>query len=174
MIVFVACQRPQKGTTAYDSIRASVDTSMAEMVSDEHKPEKDNLRILLDTGKVDISTKTSIVIKSIKKTINLTDRNAYSARCNDWMLDSADIVNVMHHSHSIDQTEFSYLYYVLPCEINGLVLVDGKKYLYKVNGGSFFSIVTRDAEFYFGCSADVCSQWFVETGGDVKRDLDVQ
>lgn len=93
-------------------------------------------------------------------------------KCKEWRLSPSSIVTIFRNGEAINTHDFSYLYYVLPCEINGAVEIDSSLYKYKINAGSFFILSNADTAYYFGCNNGKCKKFFLMPGGNPKRDLE--
>lgn len=106
------------------------------------------------------------VLTAIKKQTN--DQGEF--KCDSWSLTKDQVTEVLGKAKVISSHDFMYLYNVLPCEVNGEVILNNKKYFYSANAGSFVKLYTNDTTMYFGCSKD-CEKYFLSTGGDPKRDL---
>lgn len=94
------------------------------------------------------------------------------SKCKEWRLSPSSIVTILRNGEAINTHDFSYLYYVLPCETNGTVEIDSSLYTYKINAGSFFILSNADTAYYFGCNSEKCRKFFLMPGGNPKRDLE--
>ena len=104
---------------------------------------------------------------------NLIDSTHEKASdCSDWNLTKLEVIQVLRLSTVIDTpSDLHYLYYVMPCEITGDMLIGKNEYSYSINGGSYLSISNSDTTFYLGCISEECKNLFITQGGDPERDL---
>ncbi|WP_126246351.1 hypothetical protein [Chitinophaga rhizosphaerae] len=115
------------------------------------------------------------VIKVISITWALKDATPNDSmvyKCKNWSLTNESIETILKNGDPIDMHDFSYLYYVLPCEVKGSVEIDRKLFSYSINAGSFFTISNDDTTNFYGCNAPACKKFFLMEGGDPKRDIE--
>lgn len=123
--------------------------------------------------KIALTPNSVINVKSInwaKKDAKPNDSMVY--KCKNWSLTHESIETILKNGTSIDMHDFSYLYYVLPCEVKGSVEIDHELYSYNINAGSFFTISNADTTNFYGCNAPACKKFFLMEGGDPKRDIE--
>ena len=118
------------------------------------------------------NTKTVLVL-TVNKTIVEDSTNEYMNECDTWNLSKNDIKEIINISHYISNEEKHYLYYVMPCEISGEIIVNNISFNFIINAGSTMYLYNADTAYYLGCSSEDCSRFFVLPGGDPDRDLNV-
>jgi hypothetical protein len=84
-----------------------------------------------------------------------------SRACADWTLTTADVQYFFAHADRIGPAEWHYTYDAMPCEYHGSLAVDGQRYQYEINGGSFGVLIGTSAAgaTYYGCK-DRCARLF--------------
>ncbi|MGE7776361.1 hypothetical protein ACQKLP_16655 [Chitinophaga sp. NPDC101104] len=123
--------------------------------------------------KIALTPNSVIKVKSInwvQKDARPNDSMVY--KCKNWSLTHESIETILKNGAPIDMHDFSYLYYVLPCEVKGSVEIDRELYSYSINAGSFFTISNDDTTNFYGCNAPTCKKFFLMQGGDPKRDIE--
>ena len=128
------------------------------------KSDKKTGTIQLDKVRKDVS------IISINKEDTKED-DEFRTSCEKWTLDKAAIMKIVALSKPISSHDFMYLYYVLPCEIKGKLVVDNTTYDYIINAGSFMKLSYGDTTYYYDCSDKEIEKYFLSKGGNPKRDL---
>jgi hypothetical protein len=124
-------------------------------------------------GEIEIKPNSIIKVKSISWVLNEAipdDSMVYE--CKRWSLSAGSIETIFKNGEPINMHDFSYLYYVLPCEVKGSVEIDSALYSYSVNAGSYFTISNEDTTYFYGCNSPVCRKFFLMEGGDPKRDIE--
>lgn len=111
------------------------------------------------------AAKTINVLSADKKTHADSEDNEYLRKCETWELRESDIKRIVRFLKPIDQHDFSYLYYVLPCEFNGEIEVDNQTYSYVINAGAFMKLTNTDTTFIYGCDSRKCNKFFLVEGG---------
>ena len=56
-----------------------------------------------------------------------------------------------------------------PCYETGKVKIDGKKYSYAINGGSWFTLSTKDTTYYYGCVLDTTANKYFLAGEEQPK-----
>jgi len=121
------------------------------------------------TKKIEIKPNSIINVKSTNWTLNeAPPDDIMVSKCKNWSLSPASIVTIIKSGESINMHDFSYLYYVLPCEIKGQIEIDSSLYSYRVNAGSFFTISNEDTTYFYGCNSPQCRKFFLMGGGNPK------
>lgn len=110
-----------------------------------------------------IVTDTTI-LRVEKVHADTTDLKFYD-KCIDWSLSKKQIKEVLGLSKVITGHEFHYLYYVLPCHLEGELTMNGVEYEFNLNSGSFIHLQSSDTSFYMGCADKKCEPFFLEKGG---------
>ncbi|MEZ2445887.1 hypothetical protein AB6805_29435 [Chitinophaga sp. RCC_12] len=124
----------------------------------------------LSPVKIEIKPNAIIRIISADRELNdSTSDDAIITRCKEWSLSSTAITTIFKHGRPISMHDFHYLYYVLPCEVKGIVQIDSSMYKYSVNAGSFFTISNRDTTCYFECNSPRCGKFFLMAGEDTEQ-----
>ncbi|RFS19520.1 hypothetical protein DVR12_23075 [Chitinophaga silvatica] len=101
----------------------------------------------------------------------ISDSDEMASEYKKWNLSSSEILTILRNGEAINSHDFSYLYYVLPCEMRGSAMIDSSMYSFKINAGSYFILSNADTSYYFGCSNIKCKKYFLMTGGSPVRDL---
>ena len=105
------------------------------------------------------------VLSADKKTSKDSIDNEYFKKCKTWTLSKNDIKTIIRFLKPIDKHEFSYVYYVLPCEITGLIEIDNQKFTYVINAGAYMKLTNSDTTFTYGCNSKYCNKYFLVEGG---------
>ncbi|RPE09007.1 hypothetical protein EGT74_18525 [Chitinophaga lutea] len=123
--------------------------------------------------KVEMKPNSIINVKSISWVLNeaMPDDSMVN-ECKRWSLSAGSIETIFKNGEPINMHDFSYLYYVLPCEVRGAVEIDSALYSYTVNAGSYFTISNEDTTYFYGCNSPVCKKFFLMEGGDPRRDIE--
>ncbi len=95
--------------------------------------------------------------------------NEYSKKCNKWNLTKKEIELIVKSRKSITKFDFSYFYDVLPCSYEGFVLINGKKYRYEINAGSFMKLDKGGYYYYFNCSNKLTQKYFITKPASKKE-----
>lgn len=111
----------------------------------------------------------TIEVVSMSKVIS--DDAEYKSRCENWNLREADIVKIVRKSKVITGSDVHDLYYRLPCVYNVHLNINGIAYSMEVNAGSFMYLHNAEQSSYLGCSDEACTKYFIETDGDLGRDI---
>lgn len=127
----------------------------------------------LSTKRVEINAVSILEVKSMNLALDETiPDDSMLMECKKWKLTAASIKDILKNGAPISMHELSYLYYVLPCEVKGLIEIDSALFSYSVNAGSYFTISNKDTTFFYGCNASACKKYFLMEGGDPKRDIE--
>ncbi|NLR62509.1 hypothetical protein HGH93_30740 [Chitinophaga polysaccharea] len=121
-----------------------------------------------------IEIKSNSIVKVVSadwESHELKPDDVMSSKCKGWRLSNESIVAILRHGKPISMHDFHYLYYVLPCEVKGLVEIDRNQYRYRINAGSFFTISNKDSTFYFECNSPKLKNKFLMSGGNPQKDL---
>jgi hypothetical protein len=105
------------------------------------------------------------VLSADKRTGNDSVDIEYFKKCSMWTLSKNDIKTIMRFLKPIDNHEFHYVYYVLPCEMTGLMEIDNQKFTYVVNAGAYMKLRNSDTTFTYGCESKRCNKYFLVKGG---------
>jgi len=123
--------------------------------------------------KLEIKKSSIITLQSVNQILKKAPAgDGIITKCKEWNLSPSSIVTILRNGQVINTHDFSYLYYVLPCEVKGEVEIDSSLYTYKINAGSFFVLSNADTTYYFGCNNEKCRKFFLMPGGNPKRDLE--
>lgn len=119
------------------------------------------------------SQKDTIKVLSINKHEFLTEKDTdkESKKCLNWKLNKNDIKNIIKMSKPFSGYEIEELFYYLPCEYKGDLILSGKQYHYVINAASTIFLSNNDTSFYLGCSSDSCKNYFIMQGGNPQRDV---
>jgi hypothetical protein len=81
--------------------------------------------------------------------------------CAQWTLTTQDVQYFFAHAERIGPEEWHYAYDVMPCQYEGAISVDGRRYRFEINGGSFGVLLgtSSDGASYYGCK-DRCAKLF--------------
>ncbi|TWF40328.1 hypothetical protein FHW36_10410 [Chitinophaga polysaccharea] len=124
------------------------------------------------SDKIGIKSNSIIKVESANwESHELKPDDVMYSKCKGWKLSNESIVAILRHGKPISMLDFHYLYYVLPCEVNGLVQIDSNQYRYRINAGSFFTISSKDSTFYFECNSPEFKNKFLMSGGNPQKDL---
>jgi hypothetical protein len=168
-IVFISCSgKRQSSSLAYKEEKKQIKINDQDTTSISG-----TLKTQISSKVIKIDSNSLIKVISMTKVENKAHNDdEMSVKCKDWNLSDHQISKIIKDGHSINMHDFSYLYYVLPCEIDGEISIDGAIYRYKLNAGSFFTISNSDTTYYFGCDDKKSKGLFLMTGGDPGRDLE--
>lgn len=73
------------------------------------------------------------------------------APCDTWHINKKAVYYIFRHADRIGTLDLHDLYNTYPCYETGKVKIDKKIYRYSINGGSWFTLSTRDTTYFFGC-----------------------
>lgn len=122
-------------------------------------------------GKIVIKSNSLVKVLSTNwESQNLKPADVIYSKCMEWRLSNESIVAILKHGKPISMRDFHYFYYVLPCEVKGLVQIDSSQYSYRINAGSFFTISNRDTTLYFGCNSPEFKDKFLMEGDNPDTD----
>jgi len=110
-------------------------------------------------------------IKVVWMSKSIEADSVYKSRCEDWNLHEYDVAEILGKSKVITGMDVHDLYYRLPCIYNVGLTINGVGYSMEVNAGSFMYLYNAMHSTYLGCSDEACTKYFIETGGDFKRDI---
>lgn len=101
----------------------------------------------------------------------IEDDAEYGLRCKSWHLNAKDIEMIIRKSRVITGSDAHDLYYRLPCRYEADVKINGTEYSLMLNAGSFLYLSNQSARLYLGCSDEACAKFFLESGGNMARDI---
>jgi len=81
--------------------------------------------------------------------------------CVQWTLTTQDVQEFFAHADRIGAAERHYAYDALACQYQGTISLDGKRYRFQINGGSWGVLIGTSPESasYYGCK-DRCARLF--------------
>jgi hypothetical protein len=90
-----------------------------------------------------------------------TSYDFISRTCAQWTLSTQDVQSFFAHADKISSEEWHRAYDVTPCRYEGTVAIDGKRYRFEINGGSWGVLIGTSPEgaSYYGCK-DRCAKLF--------------
>jgi hypothetical protein len=105
----------------------------------------------------------TVIIKKMDKKVNYKSPywSKYSSKCTKWELDSNKIVDIIKSRKKIDPSEFDYLYSVLPCYYEGYVFINGKKYYFYINSGSYLVLRRNGNETHYSIGNKIFLNYFI-------------
>ena len=102
-------------------------------------------------------------ISGLSKTLapQATPYDFISRACAQWTLTTQDVQYFFAHADRISPEEWHHAYDVIPCEYHGSISIDGKRYRFEINGGSFGVLLGTSPQgaSYYGCK-DRCARLF--------------
>jgi hypothetical protein len=164
--IFLTLNCREKPKTSVQKITGDQEVdSMSAVIKDNmiNKPQKDTS---VPYKPIDLKAAKNInVLFADKKMGKDSIANEYFKSCKTWTLSKSDIKNMIRFLKPIDRHEFSYVYYVLPCEITGLIEIDNQKFAYAINAGAYMKSTNSDTTFTYGCNSKYCNKYFLVEGG---------
>jgi len=88
--------------------------------------------------------------------------NEYTKNCRNWTLTEQSIIKIFRMVKPITRHEFNYQFYVLPCEVKGVAIIDKRKVPFLINAGSYVKLFGSDTTLIFGCKEKRCKEFFLE------------
>ncbi|HMP30118.1 MAG TPA: hypothetical protein PKD85_10985 [Saprospiraceae bacterium] len=120
---------------------------------------------LINTAKIknlELSKIKTIKVLSYNRSMTGdTVNNEFFNPCKKWSLSENDVATIFQMLEPISRHEFNYQFYVLPCEINGTIELDGQKVPFLINAGSYMKLFGVDTTLIFGCSTNNCNKFFL-------------
>jgi len=105
----------------------------------------------------------ALEISGLSKTLapQATPYDFISRACAQWTLTTRDVQYFFAHADRISPEEWHYAYDVIACEYHGSISLDGNRYRFEINGGSFGVLLGTSPEgaSYYGCK-DRCARLF--------------
>ena len=91
------------------------------------------------------------IVSDLRKTTTTTDSaDSKEKACNNWGLNTQQIISIIENAEQIDSPIWHYQFDVLSCEINAQIKQGGYSFDFQINAGSWFSITTNDSTVYYG------------------------
>lgn len=110
----------------------------------------------------ELATEKIMVLRIGKKCDSAsTFWNEYSSKCESWLLNKENVVQIIRSRKRLNKFDFSYFYEVLPCSYEGVVLINNNEYNFEINSGSFLILSQNDAYWYFDCSHKSVRKYFI-------------
>jgi hypothetical protein len=159
----VAAEQIKKDSISFDSSRKIITDSPS--IDSSKKMKTDTVASL----KIDLRTAKKIEILSIEKEIN--NNMDQDSACQGWSLTREQITIVIRKFKKMS-SELQYLSYsFFPCEIKGIIRIDGHEFKYYLGAGSTLTLNSGSTSFYFGCSDHGCKKYFL-AGEEKKGDIE--
>jgi len=90
----------------------------------------------------------------------------YYKPCDTWNIDRKAIYYIFRHAEVIKTLDLHDVYSTYLCYETGKAKIDGKIYQYSINGGSWFTLSTKDTTYYYGCAQDSSTNKYFLSGID--------
>jgi hypothetical protein len=119
---------------------------------------------------------STIDIRSVKifendknfKIIDLFEQTGSTSReqdktiCKQWLLSKEQISKIIKQAEPITNHEWHYMFLHLPCFVSGQIIQNNNLYHYKINGGSWIRIYTKDTSILYGSFKKENEKYFLE------------
>lgn len=90
--------------------------------------------------------------------------NYYYEPCDTWHIDKKAAYYIFRHAEIMTTYDLHSSFSVFPCYETGKVKIGDKKYSYSINGGSWFTLSTKDTTYYYGCVLDTSNNKYFLSG----------
>lgn len=161
-LCFSCNERPDESKSPTDSSR--LHSTLLEVEDNVNEENSDTVLPIKKT--IELHRAKNIDIISIEKRVEQdSGENDFSKKCKVWNLRKTDIEQIVRLSQLIDSHEFHYLYYVLPCELKGLLKIDNQQFHYTINAGAFVKLSNSDTTFILGYQKKNWRKFFLTEGG---------
>jgi hypothetical protein len=103
----------------------------------------------------------NISIKDLTK--SKSDLTRDTIICNNWILDTIIIKQVLKDFSQITNSEWHYQFDHLPCSYKGTLIQNNQKIIFEINSGSWASIQLKDTTFLIGDIDRKFEKYFITT-----------
>ena len=107
-----------------------------------------------------------ITLKNDKKQ-NVGDY--YYKPCDTWHVNKEAAYYIFRHAEVMSTFDLHNSFSIFACYERGKVKIDNKIYQYAINGGSWFTLSTKDTTYYFGCILDSSTNKYFLSGVDLQN-----
>ncbi|MDW7692037.1 hypothetical protein R9C00_15155 [Flammeovirgaceae bacterium SG7u.111] len=139
-------------------------------------PSKDNKKSLAGS-----KTEQDVAIQKVGLSNQLFDKNTFflisqitkgndypsseedTSICIGWTLTEEEINSIIVSSQELSGSDWHYLFDHLPCEISGKIIQQQNEFKLSINGGSWFTLASKDTTVYFGCFDSSTDKYFLST-----------
>lgn len=155
-LLFSACNSSEDKTPDESTPNANTSqpASSPGTTSDPVGATKANVKISLQTDTIKVVGRTPVVSLD-----DLTSK--YLQPCNQWVLSEAQIIEVLRMAQPATQDELSKSYTTAPCDMTGELRINGRLYKYRVNAGSFITLIGDEGTLNFACGGEQCGKYFL-------------
>lgn len=86
-----------------------------------------------------------------------------TAMCTGWTLGPAQIAAILRSGNAISAETLHAQFDFLSCNYRGVVQINGCRFDFAMNAGSWFSLTRDDKTGYFGCYGKQTGKFFIST-----------
>lgn len=105
-----------------------------------------------------------ITVININKSIYFLEKkdDALQHACTQWAFNKDDVRRIFSLSNVISGEQKHDLYYDVPCEISGKIIIDKQPYDFIINAASHIELIDAKGQYSsLGCNVDECTYLFL-------------